>query len=365
MDRDRRAISNTVVEQELDKDTLYWNMEHTGQYTVKNAYRLLQKQKGSWNEGNHMEFWKTFWSIKAPPQVMNLVWRASMYCLSTLVQLQTKHVQVNNVCPVCKEGAETIMHVLVQCKAASACWKVFETNISIEGDWEFMDWLAHILASQSHANKAKSLTLCWSVWRSRNDLVWNGKRWPIMRIVAKAWEYLSQWKAAQNRGYSVPIIPIVEGDWATVWVKPQHEEVKITVDAAIFQDKGVSGFGIVVRNHDGCLILAKSLTKPEIMNPTLAEAIAVKEALSWTMEMGWSSVTIESDCLVVIQLMRSDAPMRSRLGRVIEDCREIVRYNNVRLSFIKRSANMPAHELARVSHMYPDRIFDWRNELVK
>ncbi|KAL8119408.1 hypothetical protein AgCh_016796 [Apium graveolens] len=365
VDRDRQAIMNTVVEQDLDKDILVWNMEHTGQYTVKSAYRILQNQREVWNEGNHMEFWKTVWSIKAPPQVMNLIWRASMYCLPTLVQLQTKHVQVNNVYPVCKEEAETIIHALAQCKSASACWKIFKQDISTEGDWDFMDWLNHVLAGQSSDSKAKILTLCWLIWRSRNDLIWNGKRWPILRIVAKAWEYLSQWRAAQNRGFSVPINPTVEGDGATIWVKPQHNEVKITVDAAIFQDKGSSGFGIIARDHDGWLILARSLTTPEVLNPTLAEAIAIKEALSWTMERGWSSVTIESDCLAAIQLIRSTTPMRSRLGKVIEDCRELSRFNNIRLSFIKRSANMPAHELAHVSHMYPDRIFDWRSVPIK
>lgn len=79
----------------------------------------------------------------------------------------------------------------------------------------------------------------------------------------------------------VPIISAVEGDGTTFWVKPQHDELKITVDAAIFSDQGGSGFGLVARNHDGHLILAKWKTKPEVMNPTFAEAIAVKEALSW------------------------------------------------------------------------------------
>lgn len=32
--------------------------------------------------------------------------------------------------------------------------------------------------------------------------------------------------------------------------------------------------------------------------------------------------------------------------------------NNVELYFIKRSANMAANELARASHIYPDRSFD-------
>lgn len=98
----------------------------------------------------------------------------------------------------------------------------------------------------------------------------------------------------------------------------------------------------------------------------MAEAIAVKEALSWVKEMRWSPIIVESDCLVVIQLIRSAATMRSRLGKVIEECRELARQiNNSRLLFIKRFTNMTAHELAHVSHMFPDRTFDWRSVPVK
>lgn len=32
--------------------------------------------------------------------------------------------------------------------------------------------------------------------------------------------------------------------------------------------------------------------------------------------------------------------------------------NTVKLFFIKRSANMVAHELARASYSFPDRVFD-------
>lgn len=187
-----------------------------------------------------------------------------------------------------------------------------------------------------------------------------------LRIVAKAWEYLSQWTEAQCRSFVAPIQPLSSGDGAACWVKPQHNEVKITVDAAIFEDKGSSGVGAIARVQGGYMTYAKTSCYPEVLHPTLAEAMAVKEALSWMKTMEWEVVTIESDCLVVVQMIRSSAPMRSRLGQVIQECRKIIREaNNIKLYFIKRSANMPAHELAHVAHMYPDRIFDWSSVPVK
>ncbi|KAL8101079.1 hypothetical protein AgCh_033092 [Apium graveolens] len=142
------------------------------------------------------------------------------------------------------------------------------------------------------------------------------------------------------------------GDGALFWAKPHFDEVKILVDAAVFEDQGKSGIGLIARNHDGYLLTTKIRTFEEVMNPSLVEAIAIKEALSWAKDVGWNSVIIESDCLVVVQMIRSAAPLRSRIGQVIEECRQLVRdFNNFKLYFVKRSANVLSHELARFGLM--------------
>lgn len=114
--RDQEVIFNTKIEQDLEMDVLNWKLEFSGQYSVKSAYRLLQSQKGDWNSDSYANLWKSVWKIKAPPQVLNLIWRAGTYCLPTLVQLQSKQVNISNMCPVCKDGVETIFHALVQCR---------------------------------------------------------------------------------------------------------------------------------------------------------------------------------------------------------------------------------------------------------
>lgn len=164
--------------------------------------------------GDNMSFWKILWNIKAPPQVLNLIWRALTYCLPTLFQLQSKHVPVNNICPVCKEGVESIFHALVQCKAADMCWQLFLPGINTNSGMEFRVWLERILSCKPDNIKTRIITLCWSIWRSRNDFVWKNQTWQPMKIVAKAWEYLSQWKATQDRLFSAPFVPPVAGDGA-------------------------------------------------------------------------------------------------------------------------------------------------------
>lgn len=55
----------------------------------------------------------------------------------------------------------------------------------------------------------------------------------VNRLVAAAKEYLTQWKAAQGRSTNALLQPMVDGDGAFAWVKPQQYIVKITVDEAI------------------------------------------------------------------------------------------------------------------------------------
>lgn len=43
-------------------------------------------------------------------KVKKLLWRAVILCLPCKVQLRRKHVNVNEVCLMCNEDAETIIH---------------------------------------------------------------------------------------------------------------------------------------------------------------------------------------------------------------------------------------------------------------
>lgn len=44
-----------------------------------------------------------------------------------------------------------------------------------------------------------------------------------------------------------PLHPHLEGDRATVWVKPLPNIVKVSVDAAVFEDRGGVDFGLISR----------------------------------------------------------------------------------------------------------------------
>ena len=105
---------------------------------------------------------------------------------------------------------------------------------------------------------------------------------------------------------------------------------------------------------------AHSFCKSGTSSPELAEAMGIREALSWIKSTHWSNVIIETDCLVAVQGIRSSVVMLSYYGRIISDCKDLLnelKYRHVVLRFIKRSANTVAHHLARSTCVVSDRVF--------
>lgn len=169
---------------------------------------------------------------------------------------------------------------------------------------------------------------------------------------------LAEWKSAQVFSTKTLYQEIENGDGATSWVKPEKDEFKVSVDAAIFSESLKYGVGFIARNDKGEVMQGASKLFDGVIRPEHTEAIAVKEALSWVKEKDWRRVVINSDCLAVVQAIRSNVILSSSFGQVITECRMMLRDLNIELFFVKRSADMAAHYLARESCSFPGRVFD-------
>lgn len=185
------------------------------------------------------------------------MWRALAQCLLTRTQLQFRRVQIQAFCPVCTEESEIIFHSLVLCPFARQCWMLLNVQIDVDQNVDFGTWIMKTWSASNARLRAESVVLCWTLWRARNDLVWNQKHSTVNKVVAAAKQYLTQWTIAKNRSYIIPLQPLADGDEAVSWVKPQPNKVKVSFDAAIFETREQIGFGIVARDSEGGLVEAK------------------------------------------------------------------------------------------------------------
>lgn len=116
----------------------------------------------------------------------------------------------------------------------------------------------------------------------------------------------------------------------------------------MFEEHNAFGLGISVKKREGEMVFVRTVRHWGMAGPELAEVMAIKESLSWAMESDVQKILNESDCLVIVQAIRNKVPMFFLVGLVIEECRELLcSQKNVSLLFIKRSANVAAHSLAR------------------
>lgn len=147
-------------------------------------------------------------------------------------------------------------------------------------------------------------------------MVWNHKHTQVNAVVISTRQHLKQWKEAQLWTSNALFHFRIQGDGAEEWVKPLNGIIKVTADATTFSEHNAYGFGLIARNID--LIQAKSGSKRGNVSGNYAEAVAIKEALSWIKVKGWSQVQLKSDSLVIIQAIRSKVCMVS-----IQDCRDL------------------------------------------
>ena len=117
-------------------------------------------------------------------------------------------------------------------------------------------------------------------------------------MVNSAGQNLFLWQQARK---SVLVPPNLESatHGSVRWLKPSVGWVKCNVDAAIVCSRGLISFGAVIRLPRGDFIAAKSDILPGSFEAREAEALGVKEALSWLKKFAFHFVILEMDSLQV------------------------------------------------------------------
>ena len=83
-------------------------------------------------------------------------------------------------------------------------------------------------------------------------------------------------------------------------------------------------------------------------SPSLAEAYEVLGGLRLASELGFSRLTVHSDCLEVVLAIKRNSTPATEVGTILEDIK--VRrsaFSNFDISFIPRSCNVAAHNMTK------------------
>ncbi|XP_019149927.1 PREDICTED: uncharacterized protein LOC109146734 [Ipomoea nil] len=131
------------------------------------------------------------------------------------------------------------------------------------------------------------------------------------------------------------------------WSLPNSGRIKLNTDAAFDEKNNKMGFDWILRDDEGQFLAAKGMCISGLYSVKEAEAVCIREALSWLKGTSMGDVDIETDSQLVYFALRSNSFISS-FGFIIDDIKEVAStIDGVHFCFAKRSANRTAHTVAR------------------
>jgi ribonuclease HI len=239
------------------------------------------------------------------------------------------------------------------CSKSMLCWQriglwsplmaVFDINVSFP---------TNVFAILQHLDQQQkqifSVTL-WSIWKHRNNKVWNNITETTEAICARASSLLTSWRNAQNIRHPTPQSPNTPTDLK--WIKPSPGRFTCNVDASFSQARNRVGIGVCIRDDEGRFVLAKTEWMTPLLDVNLGEALGLLSAMYWVRDLQLGIVDFELDSKTVVDSIFGSKSGVSNFSAVINDCRRLLASDLVTsdVRFIRRQANEVAHSFARVA----------------
>ncbi|CAN1743077.1 Putative ribonuclease H protein At1g65750 [Linum perenne] len=253
------------------------------------------------------------------------------------------------LCPRCKAGDETILHVLRDCPFARKVW----TRLGFVNSSPFRhiicssEWVSHVL---SHTKSLQIGIGCWFLWKARNEWLFTGNNQTATALVYRIEGWVLQVNSAKCQQDSIGVRKQTYVQRDIAWGPGEAGRVILNTDGSVYPGDGSAAAGGLIRNSDGRYLLAfcANLGKASIMKAELRGAM---EGLRLAWENNFRKVDVRVDSEAVISLITGkDNPMHQH-AREVNFIREFLNRDwDVTISHIYREGNFAADYLASIGH---------------
>ena len=213
MPLDAKLILSIPLSARLLMDCLIWSHMPTGVFITQSAYKMLANSAmandaSSSNPNPHKQVWRGLWKLQVPNKVKVFAWRACNKALPTMDNLVRCHIVDENLCLVCKIGAEDPLHIVLGCPEVEQVWKEhgwFNQAIS-SPSVDFIDLLSRFLKVSEDNRAELFIFIAWSLWQRRNTLRIGLLSPPLNLVGPQAAKFLQDFfNAQEDRSTSNPM----------------------------------------------------------------------------------------------------------------------------------------------------------------
>ena len=186
------------------------------------------------------------------------------------------------------------------------------------------------------------LVQAWMLWNQRNSVMHGGK----LKDLGWLNTYAEEWLEESAQAQQLSVTP--RGTEGYVWRPPSHPFFKLNFDAAIIKERCMPGFGAMIRNEQGEVMVAFFAIRPSVSCNEEAETLACRKAVEFAVDTGFSELIIERDSINVMQAVSSSILDLLVVGNVVADIQWLIHgLRRVSINLVKRDCNRAAHVLAR------------------
>ncbi|XP_042962749.1 uncharacterized protein LOC122297028 [Carya illinoinensis] len=344
------------------EDSWYWLDEKSGSFSVRSGYRNIQKSyaliegEGSWVQ-ILAPFWKGMWNLKIPLKMKMFVWKGFLEILPTYQNLVRKKILESDVCLFCNQCREDAAHALFYCSSINSLCIQFQPLLGAIGCGKsFGEIVLEVKERGNEEGVLKFIAMAWGLWYRRNKFIYDNSFLQFSSVVSTALSMQSDFKKAQLLESSSRDTPRV-----LIWKPPPQGSLKMNVDGATFGEIDKAGIGLVLRDHEGNVLMTCSKIEHAVANSEFIEATAVLRGLQFGLQWGINKLVMESDCLFLINVLNSSSECLSDFAYVIDEIRRIRSYfHEISFVHVCRQGNNVAHGLARFARNVDD-VSVWRD----
>ncbi|KAL5564766.1 hypothetical protein UlMin_027930 [Ulmus minor] len=295
-------------------DSLIWHYDKKGNYTVRSGYWVATGRSGvaGSSSSNTTAWWTKFWKLHIPPKIKIFIWKAYHDWIPTGANLANHGVPTSKICLLCNNAHETSSHAVWECKHLKVLGNSFPK-----------------LQYPPQRNK----------WK--HDKQWLDDE----ACLSWACQHLSDYQHFHYKTYHPPAkFP------PKPWEAPVMGTVKVNTDAAWCSQKKKLWLGVVIRDSAGSVLASVATPVYAPVTVAVAEGWALERGATLARQMGFSYVSLESDCLEVIKALVQQTKFKSELGHVLDSISDICNsFDKHLFLYTPHSGNQVAHNLAKIA----------------
>jgi hypothetical protein len=168
--RDWHRIVTSLQDVNLhdERDVFLWALHSSGNFSVNSMYATLIN--------NGVRVSQDIWQIKVPSKIKIFLWYLKKGVILTKDNLVRRHWNGDTKCCFC-HSPETIHHLFLDCLYAKFLWRAVHLFFGLTPPQSIDDLFSRWSKRASNKHNALLLTaasaLCWAIWITRNEVVFD------------------------------------------------------------------------------------------------------------------------------------------------------------------------------------------------